>query len=328
MKSLALALLFVWAATAVAVETVEPNKIKTFAKEEGKPMEVIFNDGRVIGFRVFHRFVPVRSSLTLSDNSCTAAYGQKFEYVIPSIARSILPYWKKHPTKQGRFITVYDEFNKVTEVKSSTAMFTSLNDDSFSTRLREIVASSVEDKEALTIGLANPDAFGYLNCAGDCSGVLPENGTIQFWDENFEMSGDETMMVENSQNSPSLNQMSSRLQKMQLTIKDGYILFGKPTQTFGFFAKLFPPGITYQVLWSIKSKNLVDSTDSLCQLNWSMDFTRVFNTFDGAFNMVRDVEIATRNNYPEYNFTSSDSKNMSLNDVFSNDTWESSEIHK
>lgn len=307
--------------------TAEPNKIKTFVKEEGKPMEVIFNDGRVIGFKLSYKFMPMRSSLTLSENSCTTAFGKKFEYVVPNIMRAILPYWKVHPKKAGQFVTRYNSDDKVDEVRSEMTHFSRLNDPKFAQRLNDFSEAAVEDKEALRTARAYPDQFGYLNCGTECEGVLPSNRLVQFWDENFELGAPETMMVTND-DGPSLNQMSSRLQEMQMTVKDGYILFGKPARTYGFFALFFPPGITYQIQWNIQSQNLIDNLDSLCQLRWDMDFTRVFNIFDGASVQVTDIAQANKGQFKIYNFTPDDTSVMSINSLFIDSLWESAEIHK
>jgi methionine-rich copper-binding protein CopC len=336
MKALAIFVLYIWTAVASAqqspAQTTEqkpdPNKVKSMTLEAGKPVEITFNDGRVIQFHVANILTSLHSTLTLSDNSCTTAFNNQTGYVIPMMLKSLIPMWKVHPTKAGEPVTSYDTEDKVDRVASDSSFRTRLNHpDKFDAEARLIPASQVEDKDALDAILANPGTFGFLRCNGDCSPLLPQSRDLIYWDENFETGSMETSLISGIE-APDLNKMSSRLQEMKLSIYGDKIMFGNPKKTFGLFALFLPPGITYQIQWYFQAPNLVQADDQLCQIRWDMDFTQVFDQFTSLGTKTENVEAVKKAAYPVYLYNEADKNDQTLSYMFSTYKWESSEYHK
>ncbi len=304
-----------------------PDRVKEIIKAPGQPLRVVFEDGKTIGFKLKTGFTPLRTSITLSDNSCTPTIGTKGEFVIPLVLRSLIAFWIVHPTKQGQPVIEYDNQDKREEVKSSTAFLTFLTDPNFFQTVSALPANLIEEPSSFAFARAQNNIFGWFECPkGNCAGLLPKMTEVLYWDENFETQNSQVRMSMGDE--PAINQMSSRLQSLKLKVKEGKVLFGRPAKTFGFFASFLPPGITYQVQWTFKDKNLVEPDDDLCQMKWDLDFTRVFTQFTKATEDTTEVEKVNLSLYPEYNFAAEDEENLFLESLFRKTDWESREVRR
>jgi hypothetical protein len=303
------------------------NKVKEIIKVPGKPFRVVFYNGKVIGLKLKTTFTPLRSSLVLAENSCTRTIGMKGEFVIPLVLRNLIAYWAVHPTKQGQPVLEWDSDDKKEKVKVSTAFLTRLIDENFEQSVASVPASGIEDAKVLSQTRASQEAFGWFECPqGKCDGLLPKNTEVLFWDENFETGNSQARMTRN--NEPSFTQMTSRLQQLPLTVQGGRINFGRPAKTFGAFAQFLPPGITYQLQWTFRDKNLVEPDDELCQMKWDLDFTRIFTQFTKATESMEDPAKVGVASYPEYDFTAQDEQNLFFSSLFSNDEFEGENVRK
>jgi len=321
-------LLITWLAMLAAnTAAADPHKVKELIKVEGQPFQVVFEDGKIIGLKAKTTFTPLHTSLTLTENSCTRMVGTKGDFIIPLVLRSLIPYWIAHPSKQGQPVLKYDSESKKDEVNSSTALITRLADAQFDQTLMSVPANGVEDKEIYNLAKKSTDAFGWFKCPGDCQGLLPQNTEVLFWDENFETENNQTRMTRD-QSQPSFNQMTSRLQQLPLTTEGNRIKFGQPARTFGLFALFLPPGITYQVQWTFRDKNLIEPDDDLCQMKWDLDFTRIFTQFTQATESVQDVNKVRHEPYPVYNYSAKDEQFLYFSSTFSESTWSATEVRK
>lgn len=304
-----------------------PDKVKEIIKVPGQPLRVIFEDGKTIGFKLKIGFAPLRTSITLSDNSCTRMVGTKGEFVIPLVLRSLVPYWIVHPTKQGQAVLEYDSDDKKDEVKASTAFLTALSDPNFIQTLSSLTANTIEEPASYAVARRENSIFGWFECPqGKCAGLLPKMTEALFWDENFEINNSQLRMSIGDE--PAINQISSRLQSLKLEVKSGKILFGKPAKAFGLFSAFSPPGISYQVQWTFRDKNLVEPDDEFCQMKWDIDFTRVFTQFTKLTEDTTEVEKVNLSLYPEYNFDAQDEQDLSLGSAFQANDWEASEVRR
>ncbi len=302
-------------------------KIKKVIKTEGRPYRMVFENGYQIGFKLKMAFVPLRSSMILSDNSCTHAIGNRGEIVIPTVHRSLIAYWAKHPTKKDEPV-IKKHYDDITEVVfSETAVISRMLNPLYDQLMDEVPVGAIKDEATFAQSKANGETFGWMNCEGTCDGLLPATKQALFWDENFEIQNNQTRMARNSKH-PSFNQMTSRLQLVPLKADGRAIIFGQPARTFGPISRFLPPGITYQMQWTFREKNLVITDDDLCQMKWDLDFTRLFTTFIQASESVRDPKKVDAKAYPDYNFTESDVSNEALNSMFSTQSFESSGMQR
>ncbi len=335
MKALWFGLLYIWTAVALAqttatttAATVDPNKVKTMIKEAGKPVEIVFNDGRVIELKLHEVYHPLKSSMTLSTNTCTRTLGDKMEFVMPLIHRSLIPVWKTHPTKQGQFVLDFDEENKRDEVASDSAFYNPMKAAEFNDRLKALKPTQIDDRPSHNIATQLVGKFGWMDCAGACPAtLLPESKTVRFWDENFETGNEGATMVRGMEEI-SFNQMTSRLQEVDLTLAGDKIYFANPKETFGYLALFFSAGITYQIQWYFEGKNLIDENDSLCEMRWDVDFTRVFTDFTAVGELVTNVEKARTLKLEPYLFDPRDDEHIQLQYPLSASRWEDGELHR
>jgi hypothetical protein len=305
-----------------------PDKVKEVIKVPGQPFRVIFEDGKTIGFKLKTRFSPLRTSITLSENSCTRMIGTKGEFVIPLVLRGLIAYWIVHPTSQGQAVLEYDSTDKKDEVKSSVAFLTYLSDANFNQTLAQLPTNSIEEPASFAFAKGKSNIFGWFECPkGNCGGLLPKKTEVLFWDENFELQNEQVRMSR-ADEGPALNQMSSRLQSLKLIVNNGKIVFAKPARSFGFFSSFLPPGISYQVQWTFPDRNLVEPDDELCQMKWDIDFSRIFTQFTKATEELTEVEKVNLSLYPDYNYEAKDEENLSLNNFFGAHEWEDSQVKR
>jgi len=306
--------------------------VVSISMQAGQPIQVNLSNGSVISFKNKEGFAPLKSTLTLSENSCTQELGTKVDFIVPIIWQSLIPYWLKHPSKQGTAVIRHDSSDKKDRVYSNTAFISRVtNTDEFSSHLAQLPTNQIVETDIYQETLKEVTAMGWLECQSDCGQLLPTSKSVIFWDENFETPNNQVSMVR-YRNVPSLNQMTSRLEDVNLTLsregKTQRIFFSRPKNAFGLASFFLPPGITYQVQWTFQAPNLVDVDDPLCQMKWDMDFTRVFTQFTSASETVIDPKLVNIKDLPDYIFDPKDKDRVLFSDMFQTYRWESSEVQK
>lgn len=313
-------------APAATPQAKDPNQVSDVVKEAGKPVQIHFNDGRTIQFKILETFAPFHTKATLSDNSCTRNIGLQATYLVPVITRSLVPYWSSHPTKAGQPVVKIDSDDKKAKIAGQTAYYARNNTKDFDSLFAH-AGLQVQDQAALQSARANSEALGWLECAKECKDVLPAAAQILFWDENFETNNEQLEMVAGNR-SPSINQMTSRMEQMPIHQEGRKIYFSVAQRAYGAFGRLFPPGITYQVQWNFQAENIVNPEDSMCQMAWDLDFTQIFTQFTKLTIENQSADAVKISELPEYLYVEEDGANLYLSYLFTTSNWESSAVQK
>lgn len=306
----------------------DQDKSPIIVKKVGEPVTIQLPNGNSVELKQVESLIPLSSTITLSENSCSSRLGLKWGYVVPVIAKSLIPVWKSHPTKRGEFVTRFNTAGKTNEVASETS-HQSRNGQSvsFETDLARMISQDVRIQEIQKIALENPSAVGWFECKESCEGVVPKDVTALLWDENFEMENSELDLTRQSE-SPKVNQITSRFEGIPLKVNGNRIEFGRPRKMYGIISAFLPMGITYQIQLSFQAPNLVDPNDDLCQMTWDMDFTTIYAQLVQAIDQVTDTERVKLLKLTDYLFRAEDETNPSFKGFFSDWTYKREEYRK
>lgn len=292
-------------------------KSPIIVKKVGEPVIIELPNGNSVELKQVERLIPLSSTITLSENSCSNILGLKWGYVVPVILKSLIPVWKTHPTKQGESIIRFNSREKRNEVASETSLQSRNGRNGlFEANLARIVSQDKHVQEIQRIAVENPTAVGWFECKEACDGVLPKGITALFWDENFETANDEIDLTRFSQGTV-VNQITSRFEGVPLKIIGNRVEFGRPRKTYGIFSAFLPMGVSYQIQLSFQAPNLVDPDDDLCQMKWDMDFTSIFTQFVEAIGQARDTEKIKLLELTSYLFRTEDESDLTLKYLFS-----------
>ena len=305
----------------------EPNSIAKLQKLMGKPVIAKYPDGRSFELAVRKQFSVLNTTAILSENSCTKKVGVRCQINIPVWNIQFVGKWKNHPSREGQYV-LYPRNN--TDSLENAAIvgisrFTTANNKAEYRRLREQlkkakIKTAIEEKI-----LATPeDILGWFEC--------PENvfegkiSTIRYWDENFEIGNGEIGFNQVAV-APAVNSVTSRLQGIDTFERDGKIFFKTAQETYGTLALHRPPGITYQVQWTINKPNLVEVDDPHCLIRWDINFGHIFTEFQKLTVPNRALNETNIENFGPYLFDSADEAVLPL-DYFAVDGWKGSGAFK
>lgn len=306
----------------------DQDKSPIIVKKVGEPVIIQLPNGNTVELKQLERLIPLSSTITLSENSCSSRLGLKWGYVVPVIVRSLIPVWKTHPTKRGESVTRFNTDEKRNEVASETSLHSRNGKSSFfEADLARMISEDMQVQEIQRIAVENPSAVGWFECKDSCEGVLPKDVTALLWDENFEMANSELDLTRKSQ-STAVNQITSRFEGIPLKVSGNRIEFGRPRKAYGGLSAFLPMGVTYQIQLSFQAPNLFDPDDNLCEMKWDMDFTSIFTQFTQAINQVRDTERIKLLELTNYSFRAEDEANDSFNGLFSDWTFRGEEYKK
>lgn len=286
-------------------------------KKVGEPVIIELPNGNSVELKQVERMIPLSSTITLSENSCSNRMGLKWGYVVPVIVKSLIPVWKTHSTKQGESVTRFNTEGKINEVASETSLQSRNGRNSlFEADLARIVSQNTHAQEVQRIAIENPSAVGWFECKESCEDVLPKDITALFWDENFETANSELDLTRKSRTT-AVNQITSRFEGIPFKVSGNRVEFGRPRKTYGVLSAFLPMGVTYQIQLSFQAPNLVDPDDDLCQMKWDMDFTSIFTRFVRAIDQVRDPEKIKLLELSNYFFRPEDESDPTLKSLFS-----------
>lgn len=298
------------------------DKKGSVVREVGKPVVMTFEESQnQLELKVVENVVVLSTDIILTENSCAPSIGQKARLFIPSLRRDLIAVWKKHPTKAGQVAVKpndrdqdendgRDRTNEPQQlVVSENIMFSRVH-KGYDENLK-LVPTETKGYEFLK---KYPESFGWIECYGKCKKFLPQSNRIVFWDENFEFGNEEIGLVKTDRTNTT-NQITARLQDIEVTLVDNKVFFKKPNVTQG-LATVFTPGISYQLQWNIKDKNILEPSDEMCQLKWDIDFTAIFNQFtmlDRNFSEPDRIDVKSLRNYE---LNSLDDKHPELDYLF------------
>lgn len=298
--------------------SLHPNEVVKFEREEGKPMRVTYADGRILQVEMNGGLMWFWTYANMSENSCTKKTGVKCKIIIPIEFRQFIARWVKHPTREGQVVvSKRSERAEENDVEGSSTFVSPLQRNEFK-RLRDRLAQTPSRNEMEEKFFAIPEnTLGWLECGQSVfDGQLTD---VQYWDENFELQNNE-MGFFNSDN-PAVNQFSSRLQSVKISEKDGNVYFSVPKRTFGIFSKFLPPGVSYQIQWTVNMPNLIEVGRPTCDVKWDLNFGRIFTQFTALSVTGRPLKDVKVDGFKPYLFDAYDASNISINYFLSRDKW-------
>lgn len=264
-----------------------PETKPTVTKTPGQQVVIEYDADHVIELQMVEKLITFDTTLTLADNSCSTKIGTKVRFVLPLGVKYLFPIWKRNPTAQGLPVLKLKEDKKSLEVAARAPFFTRKRKAAFEQLLNRVQPRDRRGMEIQKVLQQNPQLFNWIECDGNCNGIIPESAsTILFWDHNFERSNDELSLTKGV-SGPTVNRIISRLQGVPLTVRQNRIYFNLPQSIYG-EAEFTPPGVSYQILWTFQSKNIVDPQSELCQMTWEIDFTKIFTQYNVAFEAIRE----------------------------------------
>lgn len=304
------------------------NPEPTLIKAEGEPFQVTYDADRIVRFKVYQELRMLETTFTLSENNCSSKLGMKVKYRVPVIQRAFLPFWWKHPQKQGEPVLSLDSDSQKFQPDKALTFASPLNEEEFQ-RLTALEAAKPDlGRPSKFSGRENLGRIATLICEGDCAKILPPITELRYWDENFETGNRELLMAPRKIGSPpKVNAMTSRLEQLPVQFYGNQVLIGRPLHAAG-FVEFYPPGVGYEIRWNIKLKNLVDEDDDLCQMKWSEDFTPIFTQFTSFSEKFKTPESIRTLELRDYSYSSSDERNFNVYNIMGKWHWYTTEIQK
>jgi hypothetical protein len=314
-------LLALFSATTLAEESST-----VLTKIEGQPFIVQLSNGNEVEWKEVQLFLPLESTVTLSENSCTTISGLKIPYVVPMVTRVFIAYWKTHPRFQGQPVMVYDTDDKKMITKNQSAFVTRGNRASFPDLLKRVGNANPAFADIFDLALKDQWSEGWIACGKNCTSILPAGQTSALiWDENFESNNSQLSMLRSSE--ISINQVTSRYVDVEFSSTKSKLHFRRPGASYG-FSSAFPMGLGYQLQWTFRAPNLMDTDDPVCQMKWDMDFTRIFTRFQELSDKSDDPEKLKTLPIQPYLFRAEDAEDFSIRSIFDPSEYNSEEFKK
>ena len=301
----------------------QPNEVKEFILETGKPMVVKYHDNRELQAEDRGGVMWFWTNANMAENTCTRKTGIKCKIVIPIEYKTYIARWTQHPTRQGQVVVSGSQPNVADNSVVGTSLFVSpLQRDQFRDlliRLNKKASRNEIEERIVTL----PDGtLGWLECGQSVfEGQITE---IQYWDENFETGNSEIGFFQSD--IPSVNQIVSRLQSVKISERDGNVYFSVPKRSFGIFSQFLPPAVTYQIQWTINKPSLVETGSPTCDVKWDINFGRIFTQFTSLSIAGRPLKEVKVEGFKPYFYEGPGSQSLMSNYFFTRNQWDRQEL--
>ncbi|HPI41155.1 MAG TPA: hypothetical protein PLJ21_10150 [Pseudobdellovibrionaceae bacterium] len=240
-----------------------------------------FDSGNKIQLINLYQKINFKAPIKLNSNSCMPSSSIQCYFHTTLYLEKLVGIWETHPVNKGQYI--FDKYsnNEAKRIK----IFDRSNAISF---LNGKILSSIGSTENQELDKQVAED-NYISCENNDFTWIPQNPLkILMSSNDFEFNNEELSELK-YKSSSSVNGYSGNINNIRASVKDNKLYINpekyvKIARGFESVLTIFKiPFLGYRTAWILPYKNRNVARDKFCEIEWTVDFSSVFNQLSSSF---------------------------------------------